>query len=263
MNNHLRDIANSIENKYQFMLRFVFVIHRFLNALLKKILSFSRLNLIILQNIDLQTLRRFLGKEFLSPIQQFALDGYTKQFLADLPLSQDSIVAILGGYVGDSAQILQTNFDCNLEIYEPVPDYVEVLRDRFEKFSKVKIHPIAVSDRDEAIRLNISGETSGKFSLGINSIDAVSVDILNLFTGPLFHFDCLEINIEGGEYAVMDRLISTKKIELCNVILIQFHDYGIDQEFHRARIRHEMTRTHELIKDYSWVWERWDLRNKL
>jgi FkbM family methyltransferase len=245
------------------MLESSFVIRRFVDRILKKVLNHTYLYKVILHNIDLQILRGYLGRDFLSPVQQFALEGYTEHFISDLPLSEDSNVLILGGYIGESAQIFMTNFGCNLEIYEPVPDFIDKLCNRFETCLNVNIYPYAVSDRDGAIRLNISGETTGMFGLGINGIDVVSVDISDLFTDQVSYFDCLEINIEGGEYAVMDRLISTKKIVLCNTILIQFHNYGIEQELHRARIRYELNKTHLLIKDYPWVWERWDLRNKL
>lgn len=231
-----------------------------LNTVCRKFFKNKRLSNIILQNLDLQDIRRHFGKEFLSPIQQFALDGYTEDFLKDLPLDDNSVVAVFGGYIGNSSQSFVTNFDCNLEIYEPVPSYFEVLKNRFINNAKVSIYPYAVSDSSAPIKLNISGETSGEFGDGKNLIEVETVDVVDLFTMPISRFDCLEINIEGGEYSVLSKLISSGKIKFCKVVLVQFHLYGLEQEFDRAKIRVDLNKTHEIVKDYPWVWERWDLR---
>jgi len=72
--------------------------------------------------------------------------------------------------------------------------------------------------------------------------------------------DLLEMNIEGGEYEVLNRLISTRDLTKVSTILVQFHNYGLISELERSKLRNLMNETHENIFTFDWVWERWDRR---
>ena len=68
----------------------------------------------------------------------------------------------------------------------------------------------------------------------------------------------LEINIEGGEYDVLERLITSGILSKIEKYVVQFHNYNIECEINRARIRLELSKTHQCVFNYEWIWERWE-----
>jgi Methyltransferase FkbM domain len=72
--------------------------------------------------------------------------------------------------------------------------------------------------------------------------------------------DLIKINIEGGEYHLLPRMIETGVIKMCEHLQIQFHEFGpAGDEPHRARrrIQERLRESHELSYDYPFVWEGW------
>jgi hypothetical protein len=69
------------------------------------------------------------------------------------------------------------------------------------------------------------------------------------------------MNIEGGEYQCLERLIETRDIERIKILLIQFHRYGLKNEISKAQIRMDLDKTHVCRFEFPWVWERWDRKS--
>jgi len=70
---------------------------------------------------------------------------------------------------------------------------------------------------------------------------------------------CLKLNIEGGEYEVLERLIATNKIALCKCLLIQFHAQPEGWERRHKDIEMSLQLTHVREWCYPMVWEKWVL----
>jgi hypothetical protein len=73
----------------------------------------------------------------------------------------------------------------------------------------------------------------------------------------VFRCDLLKINIEGGEYEVLPRLISTGVIKGVDNLQLQFHKLGPESESQMTAIQLQLSMTHELTWRYRWVWENW------
>jgi hypothetical protein len=67
----------------------------------------------------------------------------------------------------------------------------------------------------------------------------------------------IKLNIEGGEYPLLTRMINTDIVEKCRDIQVQFHNCVPDAEAMRLQIRNALSRTHFLTYDYPFVWENW------
>ena len=52
-------------------------------------------------------------------------------------------------------------------------------------------------------------------------------------------------------------LIENKNISNINNLQIQFHNFIDDAENLRAKIRNDLSQTHQLTYDYFFVWENW------
>jgi FkbM family methyltransferase len=143
-------------------------------------------------------------------------------------------------------------------LVEPVPEFVQELKKIFDKVTSVKIIPFAFSDRNEILRLNVLDAYTSQFIKTGSIVEVQSLDIISeLNKLPKFP-KVIECNIEGGEYKVLYRLIESQVIEQIDHFLIQFHNYNLISEVDRATIRLELSKTHTLVYNYEWIWERWD-----
>lgn len=223
------------------------------------ILSRERISRLVLNNLEVQKVRTFYGNEFLAPIEAFSNQGYTQSLYKGLGLTEKSQVLILGGYKGDSTLHIYNEFNCHVKVLEPIEDYANEIASRINFPSKITIERCAASSNAEGLLLNLGGERTSQFVQSEQVVNVESRDIALLVQG-MRQVDLLEMNIEGGEYEVLNRLISTDNITRISTILVQFHNLGLISELERSKLRNSMNLTHENIFTFDWVWERWDLR---
>jgi hypothetical protein len=74
--------------------------------------------------------------------------------------------------------------------------------------------------------------------------------------------DLVKINIEGGEYALLPRMLSTGIVNRCTDIQVQFHKTFPEAARLRDQIRARLLNTHVLTYDYTFVWENWHRRSE-
>ena len=233
------------------------MLKRYFERFVTVILMNERILSVILARIPQATLRQHLGRDYLSPIQQFALDGYNERIFNELSLSSDSKVVVLGGFLGDSAARYREIYDASVYVTEPISEFFTVLEQRFKGDDKVHLFNEASTAESHELELFISGERTGLFEFNGESelVQGRSIiDLIDEVGGSANH---LEMNIEGGEYSILSRLIHSSYVNNCASILIQFHNFGLEQELSRAEIRMHLSKSHKMIYCYEWVWELW------
>ena len=72
--------------------------------------------------------------------------------------------------------------------------------------------------------------------------------------------DLLKINIEGGEYELLEGLIASGNIKCCKHVQVQFHTAGRDWAGRYSEIRAALDRTHRITFDEPFCWQNWDRR---
>lgn len=191
----------------------------------------------------------------------FAADGDENlRFAYDL--HNDSLVIDLGGYKGQWASDIYARFNCRVLIFEPVKSFADKIEKRFLRNPKIKVFCLALGacSRKESIALNEDGT-----SLYKNSLEKVTIqfeDAVNFFTSNnIKNIDLMKVNIEGGEYELLPKLIESGVI--CNIknIQIQFHDIATDSEERMSKIQNDLLKTHTLTYQYKFVWENWKLKD--
>ena len=70
--------------------------------------------------------------------------------------------------------------------------------------------------------------------------------------------DLIKINIEGGEFELLERMFEQGLVAKCKNIQIQFHDFFPEAKSLRQDIRERLKETHHLTYDYYFVWENWE-----
>jgi FkbM family methyltransferase len=178
----------------------------------------------------------------------------------DYPLLPSSIVFDLGGYAGQWAADIYCRYNAQIYIFEPVKHFSDNIQLRFKHNDKIKIFEFGLSSHDHTETLHINGERSSAFSSAQTSEQIIHLKRASDFLqeNHLSQIDLMKINIEGGEYALLEHLIETNWIKNIKNIQIQFHDFVPHAEKRMKTIQDHLTKTHSLTYQYPWVWENWE-----
>jgi FkbM family methyltransferase len=203
-----------------------------------------------------------IGEEYISPNDRFNLDGYEELLFSRKQLNSDSVVVVLGGYIGSSINEWHSRYHCRITAYEPVPIFYSKLKELFASQSRIEIFNLAAGRQNTATQIKVDQESTGIFSNGCESITVTMVDIVEHLTRiGLATIDMLEINIEGGEYEVLKRLLEFPHNLQIKCLQIQFHNLSPEHAFEREYFRKLLRNNYQEKFNYDWVWECWELRN--
>jgi FkbM family methyltransferase len=174
------------------------------------------------------------------------------------PLHSDSVVLDVGGYRGDWTERLVHRYDPFVHIFEPVPAFGEGLERRFASKPKARVHRFGLADRSSEQVVMQAEDASSAYTTAGEPTGVAFRDVADLFSEEHFHDVALiKMNIEGGEYPLLRRMVEADLVGRCADIQIQFHDFVPDALRQRAVIREALRRTHRLTYDYPFVWENW------
>jgi FkbM family methyltransferase len=203
-----------------------------------------------------------LPRSMLTPIRQYSRDGHNELLFRDLVLNSDSTVIDFGGYVGDFSEEIRRRFDSEIHIFEPMPIFSKALNVRFEFNNKIHVHSHAVGLARREIFLAPDGEATSEF----RGSDGLRCEMRALEETVLVEFswvDVIAINIEGGEYELIQALDHSVILSKVGHLLIQFHKVGSDHVERRSECVAILAKTHVLEWSYEYVWESWRLRTEL
>lgn len=183
-----------------------------------------------------------------------ARDGdHELRFKYDLNI--DSVVYDVGGYLGEWAEPLYKKYGCKIEIFEPMPKFVNILQSKFQNNKSINIYPYGLSNKSKSMLLSDDSEASSVFKAS----DTQQRVKLRRVSTSLQHpeIDLMKMNIEGGEYELLDDLIKTGKIATIKNLHIQFHDFVPGSEKLREKIQKKLLETHYPTYIYRFIWENW------
>ena len=205
--------------------------------------------------------KRFFPSEFDKAIQRWFRDKGDQTLRLNYDLNEHSVVFDLGGYEGQwSADIFQ-RYQCNVYIFEPVKAYHDRIAQRFSGNPLIRPFQFGLADVSKECKIGIAQDGSSVY------IDDTQFEIIQLVSVNEFlenhsieKIDLMKINIEGGEYDLLEQVLSSGIIEKIQNIQIQFHDIAeIPNVLERMHmIQHRLTETHTLtFQYYPFVWENW------
>lgn len=187
------------------------------------------------------------------------MKAFSESCRYDYPLTRDSIVFDVGAYAGTFAKSIVDRYGCRVLAFEPHPDFVFLLNQKFHEYRNVTVFPIAVGGGTGQSEFAFGGDSSGKYSLSERREKTWVMDIFELL--KLYpKVDLLKLNIEGMEYDVIERIINTGAAVRIQNIQVQFHR-NIPSFLERyERIRDALNQTHQLTYDLPFVWQNWELK---
>jgi FkbM family methyltransferase len=192
--------------------------------------------------------------------------------LVDVDLPPGAVVLDVGAFEGEwSARLLARAAahgaeDLHIHAFEPEPAAVERARAAVGTDPRVDVHAFGVSGRDRTEVLSVSGPGSSVFAtpaeaaaFGSTRVELRDIDAV-LRELEVERIAFAKINIEGGEFELLDRLYECGWLPRTGPLIIQFHEFGPDAYRARRRNRRQLGETHRCTWDHPWVYERWDPR---
>lgn len=191
----------------------------------------------------------------------FKING-DKTLRLNYDLSKSSIVFDLGGYKGNFAQEIYNRYLCKIFIFEPVKSFYKIIDDKFKDIPKVTTYPYGLANEDKELFISDSEDASSVFIDSEGSEKIKLKSILNFNNNNnITHVDLIKINIEGGEYEVLEALLESGMISIFKNLQIQFHDFIIDNASERMEnIQVQLAKTHKITYQYKFVWENWVIK---
>jgi FkbM family methyltransferase len=178
----------------------------------------------------------------------------------DYDLNPRSVVFDVGGFEGGFADKIYDKFNCNVYVFEPIEKLCRAIRRRKRFCSeKITVFCEGLSNKTEKTMICEKGDGSSTIlTEGGCLLEVQMTDINEVISRENIPFvDLIKINIEGGEFDLLEHMISTGTINRFYNIQVQFHTNIENCKDRYDNIREELSKTHELEWCYEWVWESW------
>lgn len=191
----------------------------------------------------------------------FAADGDSTLRLNYDELNKDSVIVDLGGYKGQWAGDIFSKYQCNVFVFEPLEQFFKFIKDRYKLNNRISVYHFALGDanKEELIYENADGSST------IRKEGVVSKIMFRKFEEVMkelniHQIDLLKINIEGGEYELLEYLLDNKMLQSIKNIQVQFHDFFPNAAERMKNIQRRLNETHSVTYQYEFVWENWKLK---
>lgn len=187
----------------------------------------------------------------------FAANG-DKTLRLDYALNANAVVFDLGGYEGEWAADIFCRYGCTLHIFEPYSVYCNNIKNRFAFNSKVFVHELGLAAVTSESTLSIDDNSSSMFKAGDSSVGIQLLAANEFFAQhAISEIQLMKVNIEGGEYDLLDHLLDTGEINKIINLQVQFHDFVPGAAHRMKKIQQRLSETHEPTYQFEFVWENW------
>lgn len=212
---------------------------------------------------------RLVPSRFLSPIENFARDGWNRILWDSVPTSPPLDIVVFGGFLGNSVEEwLNRVPGSRVHVFEPIPIFANELERQFIG-QDVVVHAFGVGPKREDREFRLLGDATFLSSLNRDVVGRNDASAHNVVFRPAVDVALLlpekigvmEINIEGGEYELIPLLNETGILDRTNFLFVQFHDIGEETTLSISSSRTVLEESHEMVWCYELVWELWKRRD--
>jgi FkbM family methyltransferase len=215
-----------------------------------------------LQNL-LDMVEKWRNKKLLKQpgeIGNFWRHGGNKLLFEGLPVNTNAFVIDAGAFRGEWTNGMITRYGCKVIMFEPVPSLFTDIDIYYKNNLNINVINAALGSKNMILPISINEDSSSLFKQFDNN-NSTNIEVLDiakfLIENNLNEISCFKLNIEGGEYDVIERLIEANLIQNCKSILVQFHKQPSDYQSRYSNIEISLKKTHNLIWKFSFVWELW------
>jgi FkbM family methyltransferase len=228
-----------------------------LNSLKRKI---ARMFSLISMAFLLLSKKIYLSEAEKRVIPWFEADG-DRTLRLGYPLNKDSLVFDLGGYIGEWTDQIYSMYRCKIYVFEPVDQFANKLSSKYKKNSDISVFRYGLSSENRETKISLEQNSSSIYKESSNMVSIQLVNATDFFVKhKVKKIDLIKLNIEGGEYDLLDHIIEMNTVKTIRNIQVQFHDFVPDAVKRRNSIRRKLSKTHRLTYDFPFVWENWKLK---
>jgi len=196
---------------------------------------------------------------WLREVGRWKKDGAeSRRYLYDL--DQNSVVFDMGGYEGQFAAEIYARYRSKIQVFEPIRGFAKNITERFAKNPDIKVYALGLSDKNEEVLFSLDNNSSSQFlkNSGKEKVQMRQAsEFLKEINAPIINL--MKINIEGGEYALLEDLIANDRIKDIKNFQIQFHTFAPNASERMKKIQEALKKTHHLTFEYPFVWENWEI----
>jgi len=176
-------------------------------------------------------------------------------------LDKNSIVIDAGGYKGEWSEKIYNKYGCKIFIFEPIKKYFELICEKFKDNKNIYVFNYGLSDLKKELEIYHTDDASSVF-WGSGKSEKIKLKSFFdfLIEKNIKQIDLMKINIEGGEYELLEDIVNKKAQTKIKNIQVQFHVFVENCAERRENIRKKLLNTHELTYDYEFIWENWKLK---
>jgi len=202
-------------------------------------------------------------RQYRAMVKKWYDDGGDYEFRFNYILDSRSLVFDLGGYEGQWASDLYSRYRCRISIFEPVTSFATRITERFEHNDDIEIFQCGLGAVSRTETIHVCGASSSLYKKKAGTEKIQIVDVMQwLDEHGIDSVQLMKINIEGGEFELLERLIETGLIESIENIQVQFHNIESDSPRRMETIQRDLRRTHATTYQYRFVWENWTRKSR-
>lgn len=185
-----------------------------------------------------------------------------KTLRLDYDISNEDVVIDVGGYEGQWVSDIFSRYMCSVHVFEPVPNFAKSIERRFVKNKNVYVHQAALGAENGVIAISIDGDASSALIQSVNHIEVPVLCFSEVFVKHGWkEIALMKINIEGGEYDLLQHILDSNLAKNIKNIQVQFHDFVPDASSRMIKIQERLRATHELTYYFPFIWENWKLKD--
>jgi FkbM family methyltransferase len=213
--------------------------------------------------MDIERLKNRINKklyrrEHRDHVRRWWADGGDERYRFDYPLTPGSYVLDMGGYEGQWASDIYARHRCRISVFEPVHDYAEKIRRRFVHNDDIEVFEFGLGESNRTEVIYIRGAGSSAYGKKAEETTMRLVDVKKWFDEHnVSHVDLMKINIEGGEFELLERMIECGLVGRVRDIQVQFHNIAAESTRRMKAIQSRLAETHDPTYQYKFVWENW------
>jgi len=193
------------------------------------------------------------------------MDNRNKQIIREMSLNKNSVFIDGGAHKGEELAYL-SEIGCEVHSFEINPYHIERLQNEYSKYQNININHCALwvenADIDvyyKKTHMHASMSTEAcKHNIDINNkISVKAIDISEYILSLNKKISVLKMDIEGGEYKVINHLIKTKVIDKIEKIYFEDHENKMLKNDEGDEWRREKKQVLKLMKNYPGKFKKW------
>jgi FkbM family methyltransferase len=192
-------------------------------------------------------------------IRQWRKDGGDEQFRYTYDLTPNSIVMDVGGFEGEWAEKIFKSYGSQIHVFEPVASFYNMIEKKIEGNNNITVYDFGLGGADRNEKISVDENASSIYKSDGAYEEITIKNIMGwLDQNMIAEVALIKINIEGGEFELLEKLIEKNVLNIFKNIQVQFHSFAPNADSRMIEIQKQLCKTHKATYSYRYIWENWE-----